>query len=213
MTTRVSFFCIFWQWADLCYFVSVIALNWLLRLIAFLFKLYILFVEFQQRDATYAPSPFQGGSSALEQAFGLYGAAFCATAQLLPNTDSVRASPPASDGSGSFFEKLDSRTQTDSAASLPPYKRSRHCQHTAPDLRGPHLWPCQPSRGLFEGADVQSKQTSAQKGERSSSEEQGILPQHHNSALCVCWSWHTSLRPEGYSALFAHVSGVPRAYS
>lgn len=175
----------FWQSADQYYIVSVIALNWL-PFIARLFKVYILFVEFHQRDATYASSPFQGGSSALEQAFGLYEATFCATAQLLPDTDSARASPPASDGSGGFFEKQDSRTQTDSAASLPPYKRSRHCQHTGPDLRGPHLWPCQPSRGLFEGADVQSKQTSAQKGERSSSEEQGILPQHQNSALCVC---------------------------
>lgn len=144
------------------------------------------FVLFQRGDAVNAPSPFKERSTSLEQAFGLYEAAFCATAQLFPDVDdSVGAALSPSDGSVNVFEKQDSTTQMDCAASAPPLKRSRRSPRTPPELAGPHRQLCQPSNQTFpQETHVQSEQT--QKGERSSSEEHSILPQHHNSALCVC---------------------------
>lgn len=137
-----------------------------------------------------APSPFNDSSTSLEQAFGLYKAAFCATAQLLPDVDSVGAALPPSEGSANVFEKQDSTTQTDCDASAPPVKRSRRSPHTHPELRGSHCHFCQSSNKRFpQGTHTQSEQahqTHAQKGERGSSEEHSILPQHHSSALCVC---------------------------
>lgn len=143
----------------------------------------------ERSDALNAPSPFKESSTTLEQAFGLYEATFCATAQLLPDVDSVRATLPASDGPVNVFEKQDSTTQMDCAASAPPLKRSRRSPHTPPELRGPHRRLGRSSNKSFPEetphSNVQSEQTH-QKGERSSSEEHSILPQHHNSALCVC---------------------------
>lgn len=140
-----------------------------------------------------APSPFRDRSTPLEQAFGLYEAAFCATAQLLPDVDSVRAALPPSDGPVSVFEKQDSTTQMDCAASAPPFKKSRRSPHAPPELRGPHRRLSRSSSKGFPQetphSNVQSEQTHqthAQRGERGSSEESSILPQRHNSALCVC---------------------------
>ncbi|XP_037604963.1 protein phosphatase 1D-like isoform X1 [Sebastes umbrosus] len=134
-------------------------------------------------------SPFKDSSTALEQAFGLYEAASCAAAQLLPDVDSARATLPPSDGSANVFEKQDSTTQMDCAAAAPapPSKRSRRSPHTPPELRGP---PRRPGRSSGESfpretprSNVQSEQS---RQTRSSSEESGILPQHRNAALCVC---------------------------
>lgn len=140
-----------------------------------------------------ASSPFKESSTALEQAFGLYEAAFCATAQLLPDVLSGRATLPASEGSVNVFEKQDSTTQMDCATSAPPLKRSRRSPHTPPELRGP---PRRLGRSSNKGfpqkaphsnvQSEQSRQTRAQKREGSSSEECSILPQHRSSALCVC---------------------------
>lgn len=146
----------------------------------------------ERSDALTAPSPFHESCTTLEQAFGLYEAAFCATAQLLPDVDSVRAPLPSSDGSVNVFEKQDSTTQMDCAASAPPFKRFRRSSHTPPELRGPHRRSGRPSSKGFSQeelphSDVQSEQThETQNAEKSSSEERGILPQRHNSALCVC---------------------------
>lgn len=144
-------------------------------------------------DAVNAPSPFKESSTALEQAFGLYEAAFCATAQLLPDVDSVRATLPPSDGSVNVFEKQDSTTQMDCAASTPPLKRSRRSPHAPPERRGPHRRLGQSSSKSFPqetpnntAQSEPTQQSHAQKGERGSSEECSILPQHRNSALCVC---------------------------
>lgn len=131
-----------------------------------------------------APCPFKHSSS-LEATFGLYEAPSCGMAQLSPDLDSMRTTPPNSDGSVNFFEMQDFPAQMDCAISAPPMKRSRQC----PELRDPRHQPCQSSERFPEELNVQSEQTSqthAQMGEKSSSEEQGILPQHHNSALCVC---------------------------
>lgn len=145
----------------------------------------------ERSDASNAPSPFQDSCTTLEQAFGLYEAAFCATAQLLPDIDSVRAPLPPSDGSANVFEKQDSTTQMDCAASAPPSKRFRRSPHTPPELRGPPRRLGRSSnKGLPEEtphSNVQSEQThKTDNGEKGSSEDCGILPQHHNSALCVC---------------------------
>lgn len=145
----------------------------------------------ERSDAENAPYPFKDSSTALEQAFGLYEAAFCATAQLLPDVDCVRATQPPSDGSVNVFEKQDSTTQMDPATSAPPLKRSRRSPHIAPKLQAPHRRfgrsPNKSSPHKTPHSKVQSEQshqTHAQKRERSSSEE--VLPQQHNAALCVC---------------------------
>lgn len=137
------------------------------------------------------PSPFKESSTTLEQAFGFYEAAFCATTQLLPDIDSVGDALPPSDDSANVFEKQDSTTQMDCATSPPPIKRSRRCSHVSPELKGPHRRLGRPpNKGLSpktprgETENEQSLQT--QSRERSSSEERSILSQHHNAALCVC---------------------------
>ncbi|XP_030602848.1 protein phosphatase 1D-like [Archocentrus centrarchus] len=135
------------------------------------------------------PSPFKESSTTLEQAFGLYEAAFCATTQLLPDIDSVGDALRPPDHSATVFEKQDSTTQMDCATSSPPLKRSRRCSHVSPELRHRRLGR-PPSKSLSpktphgETETEQSLQT--QSRERSSSEERSILSQHHNAALCVC---------------------------
>lgn len=137
-----------------------------------------------------APSPFKQGSTTLEQAFGLKEAAFCAISQLSPDASSERATPPPSDGSMNVFEKQDPTTPMDRAVSAPALKRSRHSSHTSSDLRAPHrrfgrsLDKSLPQK--MPHSKVKNEQSRARKRERSSSEERGILPQHHNAALCVC---------------------------
>lgn len=142
-----------------------------------------------------ASSPFKDSSTTLEQAFGLYEAAFCATAQLLPDVISVRATLPPSDGCVSVFEKQDSTTQMDCATSAPPLKRPRRSPHTPPELRGAHRRlgrssnssvPQKMPHSYVQNEQPNDGQTCAQKREISSSEEHSILPPHRNSALCVC---------------------------
>lgn len=144
---------------------------------------------FQWSDAVKGPSPVKESSRTLEQAFGLYEATFCATAQLLPEVDSVRAMLPPSESSVTQFEKQDSATHMESAASTPPLKRYRRALPTTPELRGPFCHICQAYNKRFpQETHVQSEsnhQTCIQKGERSSSGEHSVLSQHHNSALCV----------------------------
>uniref|UniRef100_A0A3Q1HX25 PPM-type phosphatase domain-containing protein n=1 Tax=Anabas testudineus TaxID=64144 RepID=A0A3Q1HX25_ANATE len=128
-------------------------------------------------DAADAPAPFKQGSTTLEQALGLYEAAFCAASQLLPDTNSGRATSPPCDGSMNVFEKQDSTTPVDCAVSAPALKRSRHSSHTHSDRR--------PGRSLNKGLPPKIR-SRGRKRERSSSEERSILPQRHNAALCVC---------------------------
>lgn len=93
--------------------------------------------------------------------------------------------PPASDASGKVFEKQDSTEEVKRDVSAPPLKKSRHCLHTPADIRGPHLQPrLSAERDPEEVQDEPTGHKAAERGESSSSEEQGILPQH--SALCVC---------------------------
>lgn len=154
------------------------------------FQFFFLFFFFQQSDVVEAPSPFHQGSTALEQAFGLYEAAFCATPLLLPDANSLRATPPPPDGSANVFEKQDSTTSADYEVSSPASKRSRHSSRVAPDpQRRPGRPPGESLPQKMPRSEAQSPQlrhTRAQKGERSSPEEHSILPQHHNAALCVC---------------------------
>ncbi|XP_035482149.2 protein phosphatase 1D-like isoform X1 [Scophthalmus maximus] len=147
----------------------------------------------QQSAAVSAPSGFRQSSTALERAFGLYEAAFCATAQLLPDADSVGVTLPASVGSQKVYEKQASTTQMDRGTSAPQSKRSRRSLHTQPELEGPRRLPgCSPDKGPpqaeppSKAPSEQSRETRAQKRERSSSEERTVLSQHHNAALCVC---------------------------
>lgn len=146
----------------------------------------------EQSDTENAPSPSKERPTTLEQAFGLYEAAFCATTLLLPDVDSVRATVPLSDGSVNVFEKQDPTTQMDCTPS-PPLKRSRRCSNASPELKGPHRRLGRSANNSLSQTTPQSKipseqsrQTRAQTRESSSSEERGILPQHHNAALCVC---------------------------
>uniref|UniRef100_A0A3B5AMQ9 Protein phosphatase 1D-like n=1 Tax=Stegastes partitus TaxID=144197 RepID=A0A3B5AMQ9_9TELE len=148
--------------------------------------------EVPKSDAENAPSPFKERPTALEQAFGLYEAAFCATTQLLPDVDSVRATLPPAEGSVNVFETQDPTTQMDCTTS-PPLKRSRRCSSASPELKGPaRRLGRPPNKSLSQKTphskipSEQSRQTRAQNRERSSSEERGILAQHHNAALCVC---------------------------
>lgn len=143
---------------------------------------YVL-VLFQWSDV---PSPFKDRSISLEESFGgRYEAAFCAPAQLLPDAESARTPPPASDASVNVFEKQDSTAEVEHGGSAPPLKKSRHCPCTAPELRGPTLEPRLSSeRDPEEVRDEPTSQKAAERGESSAAEEQGILPQH--SALCVC---------------------------
>lgn len=132
------------------------------------------------------PLPFKDCSASPEGSFGgQYEAAFCAPAQLLPDAEPVRTTPPASDASVNVFETQDSTAQVERDVSAPPLKKSRPCPHTPPDLRGPHLQPLLSSERVPEEMqDELTSQKAAERAESSTSEEQSILPQH--SALCVC---------------------------
>lgn len=136
-------------------------------------------VLFQWSDV---PSPFKDCSTSLEESFGgRYEAAFCASAQLSPDAESARTTPPASDASVNVFEKQASAAEAERDVSTPPLKKSRHC----PDVRGAPLEPRLSSERDPEAVrDQLTSQKATERGESSSTEEQGILPQH--SALCVC---------------------------
>lgn len=140
-------------------------------------------VLFQWSDG---PSPFKDCSTSLEESFGgRYEAAFRAPAQLLPDGESARTTPPASDATGNVFEKQDSAAEAERDVSAPPFKKSRHCLRAPPDLRGAPLEPRLSSdRDPEEVRDQLTSQKATERDESSSAEEQGILPQH--SALCVC---------------------------
>lgn len=152
-------------------------------IIYFICEVCYLLVLFQWSDV---PAPFKDCSTSLEESFGgRYEAAFCAPAQLVPDAESVRTTLPASDASVNVFEKQDSTAEVERDVSAPPAKKSRHCPHTPPELRGPRLQPHLSSERVPEELqDEQASQKAAKMGEESASEEQGILPQH--SALCVC---------------------------
>ncbi|XP_037543986.1 protein phosphatase, Mg2+/Mn2+ dependent, 1Db [Nematolebias whitei] len=143
----------------------------------------------KQSEPLNAPSPFKHRSTPLEQAFGLYEAAFCTTTQLLPDTDSTPCPP---DGPVNVFEKQDPTTQMVSATSAPLWKRSCHSLHRPHELKGSyHRLGRPPNKRLSKKAlhskkgSEQSVQSHDQNTETSSPKEGGILPQHHNSALCV----------------------------
>lgn len=140
-------------------------------------------VLFQWSDV---PSPFKDCSTSLEESFGgRYEAAFCASAQLSPDAESARTTPPASDAPVNVFEKQDSEAEAERDVSTPPLKKSRHCPRAPPDLRGAPPEPRLASeRDPEEVRDQLTSQKASERGESSSTEEQGILPQH--SALCVC---------------------------
>lgn len=140
-------------------------------------------VLFQWSDV---PPPFKDCSTSLEESFGgRYQAAFCASAQLSPDAESARTTPPASDASVNVFEKQDSAAEAECDVSTPPLKKSRHCPRAPPDLRGAPLEPRLSSeRDPEEVRDQLTSQKATERGESSSTEEQGILPPH--SALCVC---------------------------
>ncbi|XP_069366030.1 protein phosphatase 1D isoform X1 [Paralichthys olivaceus] len=142
--------------------------------------------EVPQSEAGNTSSRFRASCTALEQALGLYEAAFCATAQLLPDVDSIGATLPSSHGSEEVYEKQDSITQVDCGASAPPLKRSRRSLHTHPELARSPDKPLPQKTPCSKAPSEQSLETHAQKGERSSSEELALLSQHHNAALCVC---------------------------
>lgn len=72
----------------------------------------------------------------------------------------------ASDGAASVFEKQD------------PSSAQADC--TSPSSPPPPPPPVKRSRS------EQSHEAHGPKGDRGSPEEHSILPQHHNSALCVC---------------------------
>uniref|UniRef100_A0A3B5L685 Protein phosphatase, Mg2+/Mn2+ dependent, 1Db n=1 Tax=Xiphophorus couchianus TaxID=32473 RepID=A0A3B5L685_9TELE len=135
-----------------------------------------------------APSPFTESSRTLEQAFGLYEAAFCATTQLLPEADSTLR--PA-DRSTNVFEKQDpSSTQVDCDDSAPPSKKPCRSSSRAPELKGPNTWlGGSPSKGCSQkklhGKTDSEQSLQPNNAESGPSEDGGILPQHA-SALCVC---------------------------
>ncbi|XP_054899327.1 protein phosphatase 1D-like isoform X1 [Poeciliopsis prolifica] len=134
------------------------------------------------------PSPFTESSRTLEQAFGLYEAAFCATTQLLPDADSTLH--PA-DRSTNGFEKQDpSSTQMDCDDSAPPSKKPCRSSSRAPELKGPNTrLGGSPSKGCLQkklhGKANIEQSLQPNNAESDPSEDGGILPQHA-SALCVC---------------------------
>lgn len=135
-----------------------------------------------------ATSPFKQGSITLEQAFGLNEADFCATSQPSPDASCGRATSPPSDGSVNVFEKQVPTTPMDRA--VPALKRSRQSSHASTNVGAPpHRFSRSLNKSLAQKispSKSQNEQSRARKRERSSSEERGILPQHHNAALCVC---------------------------
>ncbi|XP_047234188.1 protein phosphatase 1D-like isoform X2 [Girardinichthys multiradiatus] len=136
-----------------------------------------------------ASSPFTQSSQTLEQALGLYEAAFCATTQLLPDTNSTLR--PAND-SVDVFEKQDpSCTQLDCDGSAPPSKKPCRSSPRLPELKGPNTWlgglpikGC--SQKKLHGKTDREQSLESNDAESGSSEDGGILPQHNTSALCVC---------------------------
>ncbi|MED6275004.1 Protein phosphatase 1D [Characodon lateralis] len=136
-----------------------------------------------------ASSAFTQSSQTLEQALGLYEAAFCATAQLLPDTNSTLR--PADD-SVDVFEKQDpSSTQLDCDGSAPPSKKPCRSSPRPPELNGPNTWlgglpikGC--SQKKLHGKTDREQSLESNDAESGSSEDGGILPQHNTSALCVC---------------------------
>lgn len=139
-------------------------------------------------DALNASSPFKESSTTLEQALGLYEAAFSDTAQLLTDDKSDQAALPSSEGSVNVFEKQDLTTPTDCLAPALPFKRLRRCPHaTTTVLRGSRR---RIGKGLSQKTPRSKKPSEqsreSQSRERSLSEESVVLSQHSNSALCVC---------------------------
>lgn len=133
------------------------------------------------------PSPFTESSRTLEQAFGMYEAAFCATTQLLPVAES--ALRPANDSQDVFEKQDSSSTQVDCDDSAPPSKKLRRASPRPPELKCPKLGGS-PSKSFSQkklhGKMDKSGQSPESTGEGSGpSEDGGILPQH-TSALCVC---------------------------
>lgn len=150
---------------------------------------FLLSFLFQPSDAGDAPYTFKQRCASLEQALGLYEAAFCDSTQPLPDVDSVRATPSPSDASVNVFEKQDPTTQIDCASCAPPLKRSRRYPQSPPELKGPHRRLGRPPNKTLSQKTPHGKIQSEQshpKREMSSSEEGTILSQHHNAALCVC---------------------------
>uniref|UniRef100_A0A3B3VQJ1 Protein phosphatase, Mg2+/Mn2+ dependent, 1Db n=1 Tax=Poecilia latipinna TaxID=48699 RepID=A0A3B3VQJ1_9TELE len=146
------------------------------------------FYFFQPIGPVEAPSPFTESSRTLEQAFGLYEAAFCATTQLLPEADSTLR--PA-DRSTNVFEKQDpSSTQAECDDSAPPSKKLCRSSSRAAELKGPSTrLGGSPGKGCSQkklhGKTDSEQSPQPDDAESGSSEDGGILPQHA-SALCVC---------------------------
>uniref|UniRef100_A0A1A8DMY2 Protein phosphatase 1D magnesium-dependent, delta isoform b n=1 Tax=Nothobranchius kadleci TaxID=1051664 RepID=A0A1A8DMY2_NOTKA len=136
-------------------------------------------------DLLDASFPLREPPTTLEQAFGLYEAAFCTTTQLLPDAEPTLH---PSGSSANVFEKQDPTTQMDSAAAARLVKRSHCSLHTHPKLKGPyHRIGRTPNKGFSQNTlHATTGNGHDQNTEANSSEEDSILPQHHSSALRVC---------------------------
>ncbi|XP_038145129.1 protein phosphatase 1D-like isoform X1 [Cyprinodon tularosa] len=135
-----------------------------------------------------SPSPFTESSQTLEQAFGLYEAAFCATTQLLPDASSPLH--PA-DLSSDVFEKQDpSSTHMDSDCSAPPSKMPCRSCPRPPDFKGANTrLGGLPNKGSslkkLQGKADSEQSLQSNDAKSGTSEDGGIRPQH-TSTLCVC---------------------------
>ncbi|XP_061660135.1 protein phosphatase 1D-like isoform X1 [Syngnathoides biaculeatus] len=130
----------------------------------------------QRQEAENASSLLKQRSKTLEQAFGVYEAAFCATAHVLPDVDSA-GSPDSTlssplDGPLNVFQKPDSAIRVDwTSESSSPLKRSQRSPHIGPEghQRGqspdkslPHKTPRGKSEQLCENHKQESDNTAVQ---------------------------------------------------
>ncbi|XP_061608164.1 protein phosphatase, Mg2+/Mn2+ dependent, 1Db isoform X2 [Phyllopteryx taeniolatus] len=135
----------------------------------------------KRHEAENASSLLKQRSKTLEQTFGLYEAAFCATAHVFPDVDSAGAALSPLDGPLNVFQKQDSAIRVDrTSESSSPLKRSQRSPHVgpedhqcdqSPDKCLPHKTPRDKSEQLCENHNRESDNTAVQ--------------QQHKAFLCV----------------------------
>lgn len=144
-------------------------------------RIFVVPASFQRHEAENASSLLKQRTKTLEQAFGVYEAAFCATAHDLPDVDSAGTTPSPLDGPLNVFQKQDSAIHVDrtseSASSL---KRSHRTLHITPedDQRGKS-----PDRNLPHKTPRSKSEQSCEIHKRDNDNTAGR--QQHKAFLCV----------------------------
>ncbi|XP_077403466.1 protein phosphatase, Mg2+/Mn2+ dependent, 1Db isoform X1 [Vanacampus margaritifer] len=137
---------------------------------------YNLYEAPKRHEAENASSLLKQHTKTLEQAFGVYEAAFCATAHVLPGVDSTGATLPPLN----VFQKQDSAVHDRTSESASPLKRSHRSPHAAPEdgQRGQS-----PDKSLPHKTPRSKSEQSCEIHKRES--DNTAVPQQHKAFLCV----------------------------